>query len=54
MLPHMHLYKTVCAIIFRWRQRMKFKTLGVGALVLAGLLAAALPSQAQQHRKLTV
>ena len=33
---------------------MKFKTLGVGALVLAGLLAAALPSQAQQQRKLTV
>ena len=33
---------------------MKFKTLGVGALVLAGLFAAALPSQAQQQRKLTV
>ena len=33
---------------------MKLKTLGVGTLVLAGLLATALPSFAQQQRKLTV
>jgi len=33
---------------------MKLKTLGVSALVLAGLMASALPSYAQQQRKLTV